>query len=183
MWWPAWLSSTARMLCTGRLVAHTSDLDTWYLVTDLAQVADLGLGRVMGQHQTHLSNAMAGTPLYIAQEVWATGQFSKAGDVYSFGVLAWELLHGIDAWTRLQQITQEPRYLKGLEPHPLLFQHDWHPQPSAPATPQAQAAARGLRDLVDGCLQPQPSARPSFQDLEQYFSALRSLLSLLADME
>ncbi|GFH07252.1 protein kinase domain-containing protein [Haematococcus lacustris] len=140
----------------------------------VAKVADLGLGAVMGPQRTHLSNARAGTPLYMAPEV-LRGHFSPAADVYSFGVLAWELLHGCPIWERLHQITQEPRYLQGLEPHPLLFHHDWHPQPSAPATPQAQAATKGLRDLVDGCLQPQPSARPSFQDLEHWLVILAQL--------
>ncbi|GFH06026.1 protein kinase domain-containing protein, partial [Haematococcus lacustris] len=55
------------------------------------------------------------------------------GDVYSFGVLAWELLHGLTVWARLQQITQEPRYLQCLVPHPNLFDHDWRPQPAGPA--------------------------------------------------
>ncbi|GFH10863.1 protein kinase domain-containing protein, partial [Haematococcus lacustris] len=67
------------------------------------RVADLGLGVVLGRHQTHVSNACAGTPLYMAPEV-LLGHSSQAGDVYSFGVMAWELLHGCTVWTRLQQM-------------------------------------------------------------------------------
>ncbi|KAJ9518233.1 hypothetical protein QJQ45_010136 [Haematococcus lacustris] len=171
--------SLLQALRTGRLWDHARQEPLWDAIVFILKDVVAGMAFLHSQNAVHRDlkpdNVLlqaAADHTVVAKEVWATGQFSKAGDVYSFGVLAWELLHGIDAWTRLQQITQEPRYLQGMEPHPLLFRHDWHPQPSAAATPQAQAAARGLRDLVDGCLQPQPSARPSFQDLEQYLTAL-----------
>ncbi|GFH08571.1 protein kinase domain-containing protein, partial [Haematococcus lacustris] len=137
----------------------------------VAKVADLGLSVVLGRHQTHISNARAGTVLYMAPEV-LQGHSSWAGDVYSFGVMAWELLHGCTAWTRLQQITQEPRYLQGLAPHPQLFDHDWRCQPAGPAVAPVQPGLRGLRDLVDCCLLPRPSARPSFQQLIHWLAIL-----------
>ncbi|GFH07683.1 hypothetical protein HaLaN_02516 [Haematococcus lacustris] len=59
--------------------------------------------------------------------------------------MAWELLHGCSVWTRLQQITQEPRYLQCLERPPNLFDHDWQPQPACPA--DVQPVLKGLRDL------------------------------------
>ncbi|KAL6757022.1 hypothetical protein V8C86DRAFT_1737636 [Haematococcus lacustris] len=142
----------------------------------VAKVADLGLGAVLRWQQTHLSNAYAGTPLYMAPEVQQQERSSLAGDVYSFGVLAWELLHGCTVWARLQQITQEPRYLQCLVPHPNLFDHDWQPQPAGPAAaPQVEVVLRGLRELVDACLQPQPGARPSFPGLIQQLSVLSGL--------
>ncbi|KAL6747627.1 kinase-like domain-containing protein [Haematococcus lacustris] len=137
----------------------------------VAKVADLGLGVVLGRHQTHVSNACAGTPLYMAPEV-LLGHSSQAGDVYSFGVMAWELLHGCTVWTRLQQITQEPRYLQGLAPHPKLFDHDWRRQPVGPAAAPLQPVLKGLQDLVDCCLLPRPSARPSSQQLVQWLVIL-----------
>ncbi|KAJ9519957.1 hypothetical protein QJQ45_014683 [Haematococcus lacustris] len=137
----------------------------------VAKVADLGLGMVLGRHQTHVSNACAGTPLYMAPEV-LQGHSSQAGDVYSFGVMAWELLHGCTVWTRLQQITQEPRYLQGLAPHPKLFDHDWRRQPVGPAAAPLQPVLKGLQDLVDCCLLPRPSARPSLQHLVQWLVIL-----------
>ncbi|KAJ9519778.1 hypothetical protein QJQ45_013455 [Haematococcus lacustris] len=137
----------------------------------VAKVADLGLSVVLGRHQTHISNARAGTVLYMAPEV-LQGHCSQAGDVYSFGVMAWELLHGCTAWTRLQQITQEPRYLQGFKPHPQLFDHDWRCQPAGPAVAPVQPVLRGLRDLVDCCLLPRPSARPSFEQLIHWLAIL-----------
>ncbi|KAL6759595.1 kinase-like domain-containing protein [Haematococcus lacustris] len=69
----------------------------------VAKVADLGLGAIMRAEHSHHSGERVGTRLYSAPEV-LQGRTSPAGDVYSFGVLAWELLHGCTAWARLLQI-------------------------------------------------------------------------------
>lgn len=68
------------------------------------QVADFGLSMKMGAHQTHLSGVGHGTPLYIAPEVMTQRRVSKAADVYAFGVMMWELLHGRSAWDELLRV-------------------------------------------------------------------------------
>ncbi|KAL6759606.1 kinase-like domain-containing protein [Haematococcus lacustris] len=140
----------------------------------VAKVADLGLGAIMRAGHSHLSGERVGTRLYSAPEV-LQGRTSPAGDVYSFGVLAWELLHGCTAWARLLQITQEPQHLQSLAPHPRLFDHDWRPQPDPAAAARAQPVVKGLRDLVDCCLQRQPNTRPSFKELLHWLALLLQL--------
>ncbi len=49
-------------------------------------------------NQTHVSGVRKGTPLYITPEVLQTGKSSLASDIYSFGILLWELYHGTTAW-------------------------------------------------------------------------------------
>ncbi|KAJ9520288.1 hypothetical protein QJQ45_030251 [Haematococcus lacustris] len=68
---------------------------------------------------------------------------------------AWPFSHALCS-------TKEPRYLQGFKPHPQLFHHDWRRQPVGPAAALVQPVLRGLQELVDCCLQPRPSARPSF---------------------
>ena len=48
--------------------------------------------------KTHVSGIQKGTPLYIAPELMITGKASTAADVYSFGVMLWEMYHGVSAW-------------------------------------------------------------------------------------
>ena len=62
-----------------------------------AQVADFGLSVRMAANQTHVSGQRHGTPLYAAPEVIRDAQISKAADVYSFGVMLWEMVGG-EGW-------------------------------------------------------------------------------------
>ena len=53
-------------------------------------------------NKTHISGVRYGTPLYIAPEILQDGKASKAADVYSFGVMMWELCHGMLAWYQVR---------------------------------------------------------------------------------
>jgi len=61
--------------------------------TPIAKVSDFGLSVKLDRCQNHISNHRAGTPLYMAPEVGLHGRLSKASDVYSFGIILWELFH------------------------------------------------------------------------------------------
>jgi serine/threonine protein kinase len=54
---------------------------------------------------SHVSGVRHGTPLYIPPEILANGKASKAADVYSFGVMMWEIFHGRTAWEQVGQWT------------------------------------------------------------------------------
>ena len=51
--------------------------------------------------ESHVSGVRHGTPLYIAPEILNNGKASKAADVYSFGVMMWELAHRKTAWQQV----------------------------------------------------------------------------------
>ncbi|KAG2443735.1 hypothetical protein HXX76_002081 [Chlamydomonas incerta] len=57
----------------------------------VAKVADFGLSTRMEHQETHLSSCFQGTLTHMAPEVMLEGRISKAADVYSFGILLWEL--------------------------------------------------------------------------------------------
>ncbi|GMH40949.1 hypothetical protein BSKO_08853 [Bryopsis sp. KO-2023] len=62
--------------------------------TDLtAKIGDFGLSVKVRDPDATVYNNRAGTPFYIAPEVYHDGLLSKRADVYSFGVLLWELYH------------------------------------------------------------------------------------------
>lgn len=66
----------------------------------VAKVADFGLSRVASQE---LMTKTCGTVSHQAQETLIEGIVTKAGDVYSYGVLMYEMYTGKRAWDGLSQ--------------------------------------------------------------------------------
>ncbi|KAF8037042.1 hypothetical protein BT93_B0075 [Corymbia citriodora subsp. variegata] len=60
----------------------------------VAKIADFGLARCIASDKSHLSTGIAGTLGYMAPEYLVRGQLTEKADVYSFGVLALEILSG-----------------------------------------------------------------------------------------
>ena len=58
-----------------------------------AKIADFGLSVYMQEGQSHMSNTKRGTPFYTAPEVHYAGNLTKAADLYSYGVVLWEMYH------------------------------------------------------------------------------------------
>ncbi|HET9227062.1 MAG TPA: protein kinase [Thermoanaerobaculia bacterium] len=63
--------------------------------TGQVKVLDFGLAELLtGPHRTSEALEEIGTPLYAAPEMIRNGEASRASDIYSFGVLAYEILGG-----------------------------------------------------------------------------------------
>ncbi|KAG2445598.1 hypothetical protein HXX76_000209 [Chlamydomonas incerta] len=58
------------------------------------KVSDFGLSVRVGEGQSHLSNLFQGTPYYCAPEVLLSGKIGKSADLYSLGIMLWELQNG-----------------------------------------------------------------------------------------
>uniref|UniRef100_A0A0D9WVC5 Protein kinase domain-containing protein n=1 Tax=Leersia perrieri TaxID=77586 RepID=A0A0D9WVC5_9ORYZ len=57
-----------------------------------AKVADFGLARLVNRGDTHVSvSGMRGTPGYAAPEMWTQAGVTEKCDVYSFGILLFEI--------------------------------------------------------------------------------------------
>lgn len=57
------------------------------------KIADFGLSVKIKRGEQHVSGIQHGTEGYVAPEVLQTRRMVKASDVYSFGILMWELWH------------------------------------------------------------------------------------------
>ncbi|KXZ41188.1 hypothetical protein GPECTOR_670g800 [Gonium pectorale] len=64
----------------------------------VAKLSDFGLSMRLPAGQDHLKDVHHGTPYYQCPEVMERGTCSLAADVYSLGVLLWELYHGPPPW-------------------------------------------------------------------------------------
>lgn len=120
-----------------------------------AKVADFGLARVLALNSPQEANNSYGTVTHMPPEVLNGEAFQRPADVWSFGVLLWEMWCGVRAWagcTRPQTMLAIAINLQ-----PLVF----------PATtpPDFQA-------LAASCMSTDPAARPSFDQLQD---ALRTM--------
>ncbi|XP_038699348.1 serine/threonine-protein kinase EDR1 isoform X2 [Tripterygium wilfordii] len=139
------------------------DLKSPNLLVDknwVVKVCDFGLSRM--KHHTFLSSkSTAGTPEWMAPEVLRNEPANEKCDVYSFGVILWELVTCCIPW-------------KGLNPMQVVgavgFQHRRLeiPEDVDPAIGQ----------IIRECWQTEPHLRPSFTQL---MSRLRRLQHLLVD--
>ncbi|GFR47438.1 hypothetical protein Agub_g9161 [Astrephomene gubernaculifera] len=113
-----------------------------------AKVADFGLSTRMEHQETHLSACFQGTLTHMAPEVMLEGRISKAADVYSFGILLWELFCAADPFAGV------PRAHMG---------HAITKEARRPRFPPF--APRSYVDLASRCWDPDASARPSFEQV------------------
>ncbi|XP_068601472.1 mitogen-activated protein kinase kinase kinase 10 [Brachionichthys hirsutus] len=116
------------------------------------KITDFGLAREW--HQTTKMSA-AGTYAWMAPEVIKLSLFSKSSDVWSFGVLLWELLTGEVPYREIDALA----VAYGVAMNKLTL-----PIPSTCPEPFAH--------LLDECWSPNPHGRPSFS------SILRRLLAI-----
>ncbi|GIL61307.1 hypothetical protein Vafri_15698 [Volvox africanus] len=114
----------------------------------IAKVADFGLSTRMEHQETHLSSCFQGTLTHMAPEVMLEGRISKAADVYSFGILMWELFCGGEPFAGVPRahighaITKEGR------------------RPKFPPF-----APHNYVSLATRCWDPDAALRPSFEEV------------------
>lgn len=74
--------------------AYENLQDALNACTVQSKIADFGLAVALAATCSHVSNHHKGTPFYTAPEVLREQQLHQASDLYSFGVLMWELMAG-----------------------------------------------------------------------------------------
>eukprot|EP01087_Luapelamoeba_hula_P010598 TRINITY_DN2811_c0_g1_i2.p1 TRINITY_DN2811_c0_g1~~TRINITY_DN2811_c0_g1_i2.p1 ORF type:complete len:711 (-),score=170.90 TRINITY_DN2811_c0_g1_i2:53-2185(-) len=114
----------------------------------VVKVADFGLSKVK---QKDKSQGTTGSPIYMAPEVLSDKPYDEKADVYSFGILLWELLTG--------GIPYQEEGFKNLDQ---IFAHvvmEGKRPTLPPPTPPA------LADLIKKCWSADPSSRPSFAEV------------------
>lgn len=129
-------------LTGGNVLLQSSDKDGRGFT---AKVVDFGLSRVCAGGS--LKTSKMGCAEYMPPELITRGLLTKAGDVYAFGVILWELYVGKRAWANVEPSDVLDRVAKG---HSLEY---------PPHTP------RRLKILGERCLSVSVEARPQFADV------------------
>ncbi|XP_076943167.1 putative serine/threonine-protein kinase SIS8 [Bidens hawaiensis] len=111
------------------------------------KVADFGLSRM--KHETYLATTIGtGTPHWMAPEVLRNEQVDEKSDVYSYGVVLWEITTRKVPWENLNS-TQVIRAV-GFMNQQLEIPNDVDPQ---------------WASLIETCLSREAQSRPTFQEI------------------
>ncbi|KAK9908804.1 hypothetical protein WJX75_003138 [Coccomyxa subellipsoidea] len=111
-----------------------------------AKVCDFGIAKFKDRTFVSTKNANAGTPAYMAPEMFEGRRVSEKIDVYSFGVLLWEMLTGELPWGHLSTPMQVI-YVVGVLKKRLRI---------------PDRCPEALRQLITQCWQDDADLRPSF---------------------
>ncbi|AXK44967.1 Stk1 family PASTA domain-containing Ser/Thr kinase [Brachybacterium saurashtrense] len=129
---------------------------------DVVKVADFGLARATGSHNSSASAALLGTVAYISPEVVTRGHADERSDLYSLGIVLFEMLTG-----------RQP--FRGEQPVHIAFQHV-HEDIPAPSS-LASGIPRELDSLVTWA-----AARPVGQRPATAAELLRAVEDLLTSL-
>ncbi len=119
------------------------------------KVGDFGVARLAGGTSQALASTVAGTPRYMSPEQARGRPTSSATDVYSAGVVLYEMLSGEPPFMHGSAVELGLRHLQD------------------PPAPLPDHVPSGLREIVDRALEKDPSER--WHDGAQMASALRAL--------
>ena len=65
---------------------------------DRVKVTDVGVSK----HAVDVTGTLAGTPVYIAPEVFRSEIYECSADIYSLGILLWEMWYGQPPFTNIK---------------------------------------------------------------------------------
>ncbi|KAK9058916.1 hypothetical protein SSX86_023764 [Deinandra increscens subsp. villosa] len=111
------------------------------------KVGDFGLSRI--KHKTYLAtNSGAGTAQWMAPEVLRDEQVDEKSDVYSYGVVLWEITTGKIPWENLN--SKQVIGAVGFMNQRLEIPNDVDPQ---------------WASLIESCWTSEPRSRPTFEEI------------------
>ncbi|CAI2168982.1 134_t:CDS:2 [Funneliformis geosporum] len=127
----------------GNLLLHDSEL---------VFISDLGLCRPVNKQ----SDEIYGVLPYVAPEVFSSKMYTKAADIYSFGIIMWEMTSGIPAFHNIVHNLQLSSSIRrGLRPITV------------------EGTLPEYAELMKKCWDPDPSQRPTADILENIFDEWR----------
>lgn len=114
------------------------------------KVADFGLSVVKKDAAAKKEkHGPIGTPLWMAPEVLMNKEYNEKADVYSFGIVLWEILSGQDPWAEIESLAELVEAVCVDARRPVL----------------PRDIPLSLRDLINACWHGDMDQRPSFEEI------------------
>jgi serine/threonine-protein kinase len=156
-------------VCSGMSVAHHAsivhrDLKPQNILLNeqgLVKIVDFGLAAAMSHTDTHLTatGAIMGTPMYMAPEQVQGGTVDERTDIYSLGVIMYEMFTGRPPYT-------------GKDPITILYQHV-QGNAAAPRTLNAAISAV-LEDIICTAMAVDPAQR--YQNIDMLRQSIEAVV-------
>lgn len=166
-----WLIESARGINTLHLwkpqIVHR-DLKTLNLLLDdkmRIKVCDFGLSRFVSvEHDQSTFFKMRGTFAYFAPEVYQGKPFTSKSDIYSLGIILWEIVHRIILGSHTRPFAEYKHINHDFQ---IIIQAAKGLRPTLPfSTP------RLLVKLYEDCVAPDPELRPTCQEIIERLEAI-----------
>jgi serine/threonine-protein kinase len=163
------LINIARQLAVGLEVAHRAGVvhrdikpeNIFLLDQDFVKILDFGIAKVSGKPNITQAGLVFGTPWYLSPEGIQGQSVDQRSDIYSFGVLLYEMAAG--------QVPFQAEELQGI-----LTAHIAVPPPSLDAmATRPIELPRGLEALIMKCLAKNPAER--YQSMEEVIADLEKI--------
>ncbi|RIB12733.1 kinase-like domain-containing protein [Gigaspora rosea] len=130
-----------------------------------AYIADLGLSITANIALKSKSDKICGILPYIAPEVLNYQQYTKASDIYSFGIILWEILYGKPVPFEQKSILQfQIKVRNGSRPH--IYEN----------------TAKCYADLMKECWYTEPDKRPTAMEICDIFAAWQNSENILSEL-
>jgi len=130
---------------------------------DLVKITDVGISKPV----IDITGTLAGTPVYIAPEVFHSALYDCKADIYSLGIIMWEIWYGQQAFNNFQVKSLEaffaivhggtrPEHVDGCKPPPArwkqLLARCWNKNPEE--RPTAKACYDEMSTLCTAVVRP-----------------------------
>lgn len=123
----------------------------------LPKICDFGLSRYIDNPDSFLTVDI-GTPHWMAPELFTSHDYTNKVDVYSYGIILWELLTG----------TYPFRHYNSLQIAYAVCKEDERPE--IPRYCGSSLTPNELKDLITQCWEKNPNSRPPFISIYKKFS-------------
>ena len=125
--------------------------------TCLPKICDFGLSRYIDNPDTLLTGDI-GTPHWMAPEIFSSRDYTNKVDVYSYGILLWELLTGTYPFKGLNSVQIAYAVCKE------------QARPEIPKHYNSYPTPKELKDLITICWHQDPAERPLFHNIYKKFA-------------